>query len=72
MNGIQVYNLVWLCVWLVLGAGAMYGVIDGNWAHCIFVCAAAYFSYLLFTDKEDGESLKEFAIRKIKAHKEGR
>lgn len=72
MTGIQIYNLVWLCVWLSCGAGAIYGVISGNWAHWVFVGASVYFSYLLFTDKEDGESLKEYAIREIKSHKEGK
>ena len=72
MTGIQIYNTCWLSIWLLCFCGAMYGVIAGNSAHWLFVAASLYFSYLLFTDSEDGESLKCLLIRKIKAHKEGK
>lgn len=69
MTGIQIYNTVWLTVWLLCFAGAIWGVCAGNPAHWLFVAASLYFSGLLFLDKEDGESLKDLLIRKIKAHR---
>lgn len=69
MTGIQIYNTVWLTVWLLLGVGGICGVIAGNPAHWVTIGACLYFSILLFMDKEDGESLREFTIRKYKAYK---
>ena len=69
MTGIQIYNTCWLTVWLLLAIGGIYGIIAGNWAHWITFGCSLYFCYLLFTDHEDGESLKDLLIRKIKAHK---
>lgn len=69
MTGTQIYNACWLFVWLVMLCGAIYGVIAGNPAHWLFVAASLYFATLLFIDREDGESLKDLIIRKIKAHK---
>lgn len=69
MTGIQIYNAVWLCVWLLCLAGAIWGVCAGNPMHWLFVAASLYFSGLLFFDKEDGESLKDLLIRKIKARR---
>lgn len=72
MTGTQIYNFVWLTIWLLGFVGALCGVIAGNWAHWLFVAASLYFSALLFFDKEDGESLYQFFSRKIKAHKGGK
>lgn len=69
MTGIQIYNTVWLSVWLLMLGGAIYGVCAGNPIHWLFVAASLYFSGLLFLDKEDGESLKDLLIRKIKARR---
>lgn len=69
MTGIQIYNTVWLSVWLLCLAGAIWGVCAGNPIHWLFVVASLYFSGLLFLDKEDGESLKDLLIRKIKARR---
>lgn len=69
MTGIQIYNTVWLSVWLLCLAGAIWGVCAGNPIHWLFVAASLYFSGLLFLDKEDGESLKDLLIRKIKARR---
>lgn len=69
MTGTQIYNTVWLSVWLLCLAGAIWGVCAGNWAHWLFVAGSLYFSGLLFFDSEDGESLKDLLIRKIKAHR---
>lgn len=69
MTGTQIYNTVWLSIWLIGLVGAIWGVCAGNPAHWLFVAASLYFSCLLFFDKEDGESLKDLLIRKIKAHK---
>lgn len=69
MTGIQIYHTVWLTVWLLCLAGAIYGVCAGNPAHWLLVGASLYFSALLFFDREDGESLKDLLIHKIKEHK---
>lgn len=69
MTGTQIYNTVWLSVWLLCLAAAIWGVCAGNWVHWLFVAASLYFSGLLFLDKEDGESLKDLLIRKIKARR---
>lgn len=69
MTGTQIYNTCWLAVWLMFFCACTYGVIAGNPLHLIFVAGSIYFSYLLITDDEDGESLKQYAIRKYKAHK---
>ncbi len=69
MTGTQIYNTVWLTVWLLLAIGCIYGIIAGNPAHWVTLCGSMYFVILLFTDREDGESLKDLLFRKIKAHK---
>lgn len=69
MTGTQIYNTVWLSVWLICLGGAVWGVCAGNPAHWVFVAASLYFSALLFFSKEGGESLKDLLIRKIKSHK---
>ena len=66
MTRIQIYNTLRLSIWLLCLCGALWGVIAGNWAHLLFVAASLYFAYLLFTDDEDGESLKLLLTRKIK------
>lgn len=64
MKGSKIYNLVWLCLWVLCGAGAVCGVIAGNPAHWIIVCACIYFSYCHITDKDTGgESLGDVAAR---------
>lgn len=72
MKGCQIYNLVWLIVWALLGIGGIYGIIMGNWAHLVTAAGSAYFSYLLIVEDEDGESLKDFAVRMVKQHSEGK
>lgn len=72
MKSYQVYNLVWLIVWALLGIGGIFGIIMGNWAHLVTAAGSGYFSYLLFVEDEDGESLKDFAVRMVKHHSEGR
>lgn len=69
MTGIQTYNTCWLVVWVLGIFASLYGLIAGNWAYWIFLAASLYFSHLFFTDTEDGESIKCFIIRKIKAHR---
>lgn len=72
MTGIQIYNTCWLAVWLLLAIGGLFGIVAGNWAHWITLCGSLCFCYLFFTDHEDGESLKDLIIRKLKAHKTGK
>lgn len=72
MTGTQIFNLVWLIVWLTGVVACLCGVIAGNWLHAIFVAFGLYFAFLLFFDREDGESLYQFFTRKIKAHKGGK
>lgn len=69
MTGIQIFNTVWLSIWLLCLVGAIWGVCAGNPAHWLSVVASLYFSGLLFLDNEDGESLKDLLIRKLKAHR---
>lgn len=69
MTGTQIYNTVWLTIWLLCLIGAMWGLCSGNWAHGVFVAGSLYFIGLILFDNEDGESLKDFFIRKIKAHR---
>ena len=69
MSGIQIFNPVWLFIWLLCLVGAIWGVCAGNPAYWLFVAASLYFSGLLFLDNEDGESLKDLLIRKLKAHR---
>lgn len=74
MKGYQVYNLVWLIVWALLGIGGLYGIIMGNWAHLVTLACGIYFSYLFIVEDEDGdgESLKNFAVRMVKQYSEGK
>lgn len=30
MKGYQIYNLVWLIIWALLGIGGLFGIIMGN------------------------------------------
>ena len=69
MTFAQIYNLVWLIVWSLFIPAGIWGIIAGNPVHFVTAGAGCYFSYLLFTDKEDGESLKAYFTRVIKAHK---
>lgn len=69
MTGTQIYNTLWIIVWLMLAIGGLCGIIAGNPAHWLTMCAALIFAIMLFVDKEDGESLKDLLFRKIKAHK---
>lgn len=69
MTGIQIYNTCWLVVWVLGIFASLCCIIAGNWGHLLFLAASTYFSYLYFTDSEDGESLKRLLIRKIKAHR---
>lgn len=70
MTFFQIYNFVWLVVWLICLMLTLYwAIITGNPFHWIFVGASLYFSTLLFLDKEDGESLKELLTRAINKRK---
>lgn len=71
MTGIQIYNLVWLTIWAMMFIASIVGIIAGNWVYWCFAAFSLYFCGLLFTDNEDGESLKQLVTRKIKAHKKG-
>lgn len=70
MKDYQVYNLVWLIVWVLLCIGGIYGIIMGNWAHIVTAAGSGYFPYLTFVEDEDGESIKNFAVRMLKQHSE--
>lgn len=72
MKGYQVYNLVWLMVWALIGIGGLFGIIKGNWFHLVTLAGGIYFSFLLFVEDEDGESLKDFAVRMVKQYSEGK
>lgn len=70
MTFFQIYNLVWLVVWLIGLVFTLYGaIVVGNPLHWVLVAASLYFSTLLFLDKEDGESLKELLTRAINKRK---
>lgn len=70
MTFFQIYNLVWLVVWLTCLVFTLYGaIVVGNPVHWVLVAASLYFSTLLFLDKEDGESLKELLTRAINNRK---
>lgn len=69
MTGTQIYNAVWVLVWLILGIGGICGIVAGNPAHWVTFGAALYFMVLQLTDSEDGESLKDLLIYKIKSLK---
>lgn len=69
MTRAQIYNTVWMSVWLIGLAGAIWGICAGNPANWLLVAVSIYFSALLFLDNEDGESLKDLLIRKIKARR---
>lgn len=72
MKGYQIHNLVWLIIWALLGIGGLFGIIMGNWAHLVTLAGGIYFSYLLLVEDEDGESLKDFAVRMVKQYSEGK
>lgn len=72
MTGTQIYNTIWLTIWLMGFVASIYGIIAGNWFYWIMLAFTLYFSALLLFDKEDGESLYQFFSRKIKAHKGGK
>lgn len=58
-------NFIFFIVFLVLGMGCLYGCLAGNYIHIVFVGACGYFCYLLYTDDEDGESIKQWLNRKL-------
>ena len=72
MTGIQIYNTCRLVVWLLLLSGGICGVIAGNNIHWLSIAGSLFFICLLFTDEEDGESLRTLLIRKLKSYKEAR
>ncbi len=67
MTGTQIYNAIWVFVWLMLGIGGVFGIIAGNPAHWFTTGAALLFAVMMFNDNEDGESLKDLVTNKIKA-----
>ena len=69
MTGQQIYNAVWVFVWLILAIGGICGIFAGNPAHWVTTGASLLFVVLSFTDSEEGESLKDFIINKFKAHR---
>lgn len=60
----QIYNMIWMIVWMLLGIVSAWGMFH-NWVHIITLAACVYFSMLLFNDTEDGESLKQLLQRKL-------
>lgn len=72
MTTTQTQNALWLFFWIICLIGSLYGALSGNWVHWFFVCASLCFSYLFFTDKENGESLKQLLARKFNTHKEAK
>lgn len=65
MKGIQIFNFVWLVIWVMGIIGSIWGMCAGNWAHIIMLSGCSYFAILLWIDEEDGESLKDYFKRKL-------
>ena len=69
MTGTQIYNTVWLCIWLLCLAGAIWGVCAGNPAHWLFVAASLYFRAYSFSTKRTGRASRICLFAKSKLTK---
>lgn len=65
MTKAQVYNSIWLVIWLICLGGAIWVACAGNNVAWIFAGASLYFAVLLFLDKEGGKSIKNMLVRKL-------
>lgn len=61
------HNLIWMCVWLLLGLFAFVGVCMGAWWHWFTTGVCAVFAWMMLVDDEyDVESVRAYFRRKRK------